>query len=232
MSHIVKLSKEEVRACADVALNRWMMKFGSIDRPNYAGDNKAKLEPEIAANVRSIVAEYAVAKLYKLPLTFPFYPNEEHSYRKDIADVGTNIEVKSVRTRDEIPVFPKDIRDGWVLVGARVLDRDYYSEVEVFGWLPMEDVQRDEWKYAPEGSWRVPLDEFKQEMLNSQKAITEKKGTLGVTLSLMAAQDNLSNELFFKVHRGVNVSYPHYPEEGGSSRYVIDSKNLGTHWSA
>jgi len=48
----------------------------------------------------------------------------------------------------------------------------------------------------------------------------------------MAAQDNLSNELFFKVHRGVNVSYPHYPEEGGSSRYVIDSKNLGVHWSA
>lgn len=48
----------------------------------------------------------------------------------------------------------------------------------------------------------------------------------------MAAQDNLSNELFFKVHRGVNVSYPHYPEEGGSSKYVVDSKNLGVHWSA
>ena len=157
---IVTLTKEEVRACADIALNRWMMKWGSIDRPNYAGDNKAKLEPEIAANVRTIVAEYAVAKLYKQPLTFPFYPNEEHSYRKDIADVGTNIEVKSVRTRDEIPVFPKDIREGFLLVGARVLDRDYYSEVEVYGWLRMEDCQRDEWKYAPEGSWRIPLSEF------------------------------------------------------------------------
>jgi hypothetical protein len=53
---IVNLSKEEVRACADIALNRWMMKFGSIDRPNYAGDNKQYLEPEIAANVRTIVA--------------------------------------------------------------------------------------------------------------------------------------------------------------------------------
>lgn len=48
----------------------------------------------------------------------------------------------------------------------------------------------------------------------------------------MAAQDNLSNELFFKVHRGVNVSYPHYPQAGGSSQYSLDSKNLGTHWSA
>ena len=107
MSHIVNLSKEEVRACADIALNRWMIKFGSEDRPNYAGDNKRNLEPEIAANVRTIVAEYAVAKLYKKSFTFPFYTNEEHYFRKDIAEVGTNIEVKSIRTKDEIPVFPK-----------------------------------------------------------------------------------------------------------------------------
>lgn len=165
MSHIVTLSKEEVRACADAALNRWMMKWGSIDRPNYT--NKAILEPEIAANVRTIVAEYAVAKLYKKSFTFPFYPNEEHGYRKDIAEVGTNIEVKSIRTKDEIPVFPKDIREGWLLVGARVTDRDYYSEVEVFGWLPMEEIaNHDEWKYAPEGSWRIPLDMFIQDMLD------------------------------------------------------------------
>ena len=166
MSHIVNLSKEEVRACADVALNRWMMKFGSEDRPNYAGDNKRNLEPEIAANVRTIVAEYAVAKLYKKAFTFPFYPNEEHPFRKDIAEVGNNIEVKSIRTKDEIPVFPKDIRPGWLLVGARVLDRDYYSQVEVFGWLKMEDIPpHDEWLYVPEGSWRIPLDQFNQELI-------------------------------------------------------------------
>lgn len=165
MSHIVNLTKEEVRACADAALNRWMMKWGSEDRDNYK--DKTKLEPEIAANVRTVVAEYAVAKLYKKSFTFPFYPNEEHGYRKDIAEVGTNIEVKSIRTKDEIPVFPKDIRPGWLLVGTRVLDREYYSQVEVYGWLPMEEIpSHDEWKYAPEGSWRIPLDQFNQEMLN------------------------------------------------------------------
>lgn len=174
MSHIVKLSKEEVRACADIALNRWMIKFGSVDRPNY--QDKSKLEPEIAANVRSIVAEYAVAKLYKKTMTFPFYTNEEHYFRKDYPDVNPNIEVKSIRTRDEIPVFPKDIHEGWVLVGARVLDRDYYSEVEVYGWLRMEDIpSHDEWKYAPEGSWRIPLDEF-----NDSLDIAEEKSTVGV----------------------------------------------------
>ena len=161
MSHLVTLSKEEVRACADIALNRWMMKFGSEDRPNY--QDKSKLEPEIAANVRTIVAEYAVAKLYQKSFTFPFYPNSEHGFRKDIAEVGTNIEVKTIRTKDQIPVFPKDIRDGWLLVGARVIDRDYYSQVEIYGWLPMEEIpSHNEWKYAPEGSWRIPLDEFNQ----------------------------------------------------------------------
>ena len=48
----------------------------------------------------------------------------------------------------------------------------------------------------------------------------------------MAAEDNLSHELFFQVHRGVNTSYPHYPKKGKSSQYVLDKKNLGTHWSA
>lgn len=167
MSHIVTLTVDEVRVVAHVAMERWLTKFGSEDRPNYAGDNKKKLEPEVAANVRSCVAEYAVAKLYKRPWTFPWYPNNEHPWRKDFPDVNPNIEVKSIRTRYEIPVFPKDIRDGVVIVGARVSDTDYYSEVEVFGWLNAEDVKREEWWYTVdnENSWRVPIDAFRQEML-------------------------------------------------------------------
>ena len=132
---IIHLSKEEVRACADIALNRWMMKWGSIDRPNYANENKHKLEPEIAANVRTIVAEYAVSKHYKLPMVFPFYPNEEHSFRMHNPDVLPCLEVKTVRTRKEIPIFPKDIRENSVLIGVKVLDGDYYSDVEIYGWL-------------------------------------------------------------------------------------------------
>jgi hypothetical protein len=42
----------------------------------------------------------------------------------------------------------------------------------------------------------------------------------------------LSNELFFQAHRGVNLSYPHYPVEGKSTQYRLDTKNFGTHWSA
>ena len=159
---IVHLSKEEVRACADIALNRWMMKWGSTDRPNYGAENKYKLEPEVSSNVRSIVAEYAVSKLYKLPMVFPFYPNEEHSFRKNYPDVLPCLEVKSVRTRKEIPVFPKDIREDVVIIGVKVLDGDYYSEVEVYGWLMAEDCTRPEWKDPDENSWRIPLTAFNE----------------------------------------------------------------------
>lgn len=42
---------------------------------------------------------------------------------------------------------------------------------------------------------------------------------------------NLSNELFFDAHRGVDLASPHYPKSGGSSNYVLDTDNIGTHWS-
>ena len=157
---IVNLSVEEVRTCALIGVQRWLTKFGSIDRPNYAGPNKRFLEPEIAANTRTIVAEYAVAKLYKKPVTLAWYPNDEHAFRSQFADVEPCYEIKSVRTKDAIPVFPKDIRPGVVLVGVKVLDSDYYSQVEIYGWRLASECQKAEWHYKPENSWRVPLDEF------------------------------------------------------------------------
>jgi hypothetical protein len=82
--------------------------------------------------------------------------------------VQPNIEVKSIRTKDEIPVFPKDLKNGGILVGARVLDRDYYSQVEIFGWMFMDDVatqgywsvEKDFEGHVLRECWRVPLNKF------------------------------------------------------------------------
>lgn len=157
---IVTLSKEEVRACADIALNRWMMKWDSTDRPNYAGANKAKLEPEVTANIRTIVTEYAVSKLYKTPLVFPFYDNSEHAWRSKFPDVMPNFEVKSIRTKDAVPLFKKDNKPGYLLVGTFVLNTTTFAEVDVFGWLPIEEGFKDEFWSPSEGFWRIPKDKF------------------------------------------------------------------------
>ena len=52
---IVNLSKEEVRVCTLLAIERWLIKFGSKDKPNYAqGKADGRLEPEINANIRAV----------------------------------------------------------------------------------------------------------------------------------------------------------------------------------
>lgn len=168
---IVSLSKEEVRLCADMALNRWMMKWGSTDRKNYAGKNKKDMEPEIVANIRSIAAEYAVAKLYKLPHVLPFYPNNEHPYRKDFPDVLPNLEVRTVRTQDAFPVFEKDKNKGFILVGTVVTDSDFFSEVDVYGWIPVNECFTEEFFRPTESQlrgekiWRIPKEAFNSSML-------------------------------------------------------------------
>lgn len=153
---IVNLSKDEVRVCTMLAVERWLTKFGSVDRPNYAEGKKAgKLEPEINANIRANVAEWAVAKHYQLQWSVPWYPNELHPQRKNLPDVGTKFEVRTVRTQDSIPFWDKDI--GKTIVGVKVLDEEYYSQVEIYGLFVASDFMLDQYYRADIGGWRVPI---------------------------------------------------------------------------
>jgi len=155
---VVSLTKDEVRNCTDLAVNRWLMKFGSEDRPNYAqGKKDGKLESELIANIRTIVAEWAVAVVSNLSWSVPFYPNSMHAKRKDIADVGQNVEVRTVRTQDGVPVWKKDA--GKFIAGARVIDDEYFTQVEVWGWVRADDVIDNDiyWDEYIRG-WRFPLD--------------------------------------------------------------------------
>ena len=153
---IYKLTEKEVRFCADMALNRWLMKWGSEDNPTYKDDRYK--EPELMNNIRSIISEFAVAELWQLPHVTPFYENKQHYFRKDIPDVLPNLEVRTFRTIDAIPVKEKDKRDGLIIVGTHIANRHYFEEVQVLGWIKAEDCFRDEWYRDQEKLWRVPLD--------------------------------------------------------------------------
>lgn len=157
---IVNLSKDEIRVCALLAVERWLTKFGSVDRPNYAeGKRLGKLEPEINANIRANVAEWAVARLYNLQWSVPWYPNELHVQRKDIPDVGNNLEVRTVRTQDSIPFWKKDT--GKIIVGVKVLDEEYYSQVEIYGSFKADDFMDDIYYQSDIGGWRVPIEQIR-----------------------------------------------------------------------
>lgn len=159
---IVNLTKDEVRVCTLLAVERWLTKFGSIDRPNYADGKKAgRLEPEINANIRANVAEWAVAKAYNLQWSVPWYPNELHPQRKDIPDVGHNLEIRTVRTQDSIPFWKKDT--GKTIVGVKVIDEEYYSQVQIYGSFVADNYMTDEYYRADIGGWRVPVEQMGQQ---------------------------------------------------------------------
>ena len=159
---IVNLSQEEVRVCTMLATERWLTKFGSEDKPNYAqGKSEGKLEHELLSNIRANVCEWAVAKQYNVSWNVPWYPNHLHPQRKAIADVHTNFEVRSIRTQGSIPFWEKD-KDNYVF-GAKVLDVEYYSQVEVFGYIKPSDYMTDEWYDTYTQGWRVPVENFKEQ---------------------------------------------------------------------
>lgn len=159
MSTIVKLTKDEVRVCTLLAVERWLTKFGSKNQPNYAeGKADGRLQPELAANVRANVAEWAVAKHYNINWNVPWYPNDLHGARMEIPDVGVSGEVRTVRTKDAISVWRKDAKK--TIIGTKVLDEEYYSEVEIFGWYPAYQAFKEEWKDEYINGWRIPIGEF------------------------------------------------------------------------
>ena len=144
-----------------LATERWLTKFGSEDKPNYAqGKADGKLEHELLSNIRANICEWAVAKQYDVSWNVPWYPNHLHPRRKGIADVGANFEVRSIRTQDSIPFWDKD-RGNYVF-GAKVLDTEYYSEVVVYGYIVAEHYMQDKWYDSYISGWRVPITEFKE----------------------------------------------------------------------
>lgn len=163
----VTLSKDEVRVCTQLAVERWLMKFGSTDQPNYdAGKKDGRLEHELLANVRTIVAEWAVAKATNKPYNLPWYPNSLHPHRKHLPDVGGNMEIRTVRTQDAVALWKKDA--GKAIVACRVTDSEYFTKVEVYGWVMADSViGQSEYEDSYIGGWRYPLEkltEFPQPM--------------------------------------------------------------------
>lgn len=158
MNTTVKLEEPEIRVAVDLAVARWRMKKDSVDKPNYAmGKAAGLLEHELLANIRANITESAVSKFYGIPWTVPFYMNSEHPRRVDHPDVGSNIEVRTLRTRAEVPIWEKDINKGAIVVAALVSDAEFFTEVEILGWTFAEAAQKPQFFSEFDNSYRVPV---------------------------------------------------------------------------
>lgn len=156
----VHLEEPEIRVCVDLAVSRWLIKKNSVDRPNYAAGKAAGLlEHELLANIRANISEYAVAKYTGYTWTTPFYLNADHPKRMDHPDVGIDIEVRTLRTRAEVPIWDKDVKKDAFVVCTQVTDPDYYTTVEILGFIEAAECpNHPEWLWDVDTSYRVPID--------------------------------------------------------------------------
>jgi hypothetical protein len=61
-----------------------------------------------------------------------------------------------LRTRPAVPFWKKDA--GLIIYGTKVLDEEYFSKVEIFGWFEADKFMLDEFIDPEIGGWRAPID--------------------------------------------------------------------------
>ena len=133
MNELVTLEPwEYVHACT-VGAGRFAANF---DKQNAAHYLPEAMEDDRTAQVAGAVAELAVAKFTNRYWSGSVWQQGDHDLHKLKPDVGRNIEVKRVRTRDAA-VRKKQVGLGLVLFVARPIEREF-RQVEIWGWLPYD----------------------------------------------------------------------------------------------
>lgn len=153
---ILNIPRREVEVCIQLGVQRYLEKYGSKDQPNYAkGKEDGKLEHELVANIRTLVAECAVSIATERTWNVPIYSNRFHEHRGRFPDVGHNIEVRTIRTVDSVPIWEKD--QGKIVFCCEVIDPDYFSKVKIHGYVEAERAMTPEFMDTYIDGWRYPI---------------------------------------------------------------------------
>ena len=118
-----------------VAARRSVANWGKKDAKHY---KKELMEDERTASAAACVCELAVAKATNRYWSGHVWHGSEHQKYRDIPDVGTNIEVRRVRTRDTAAVRRHQLGKGLVLFVARP-SMPEMKLVTILGWLKYDE---------------------------------------------------------------------------------------------
>lgn len=104
---------------------------------NAAHYDQKRMEDERTAQVAACAAELAVAKWTNRYWHAHVWDARDHDKFKDLPDVGTNIEVRRVRTSDSAAVREHQVGKRLVLFVAKPIMPELRS-VEILGWFPYD----------------------------------------------------------------------------------------------
>lgn len=106
------------------------------NRPDASHYNTRAMEENRNAQPAAALCELAVAKYLNQYWHGSVWTMQDHSKYRHLPDVGTNIEVRRVRTRNGITIRNSDA--GMHVWGARCVDSEY-REIEILGFVVADD---------------------------------------------------------------------------------------------
>jgi hypothetical protein len=128
---VITLEPWEYEWASHVGTRRYIENWGKSDAAYY---DKSRMEDDRTAQVAACVAELSVAKYTNRYWSGHVWNAQEHGKYRGQPDVGTNIEVRRLRTRDTAAVRRKDLGKGLILFVAK----PFMPELricEIFGWI-------------------------------------------------------------------------------------------------
>lgn len=127
----IELTPWEYEWASHVGARRFIENWSRGNASHY---HASRMEDDRTAQVAACVAELAVAKYANRYWSGSVWPASKHSEYKHLADVGTNIEVRRLRTRNYAAVRRKQIGKGLILFVAKPVMPELRT-VEIFGYI-------------------------------------------------------------------------------------------------
>jgi hypothetical protein len=156
--HQITLEPWEYEHASNIGIRRYTANWEKHDAKHY---DPARMEDNRTAQVAATISELAVAKHTNRYWSGHVWTPQQHNHYRNIPDVGHNIEVRRIRTRNTVAVRKHQLGKGLVLWAARPIPPEFRT-VELYGWIKYDEA----WEkgtpadYAPETTRLFPVEEL------------------------------------------------------------------------
>jgi hypothetical protein len=128
---VVELEPWEYEWVAHVGARRYIENWGKLDAAHY---DRSRMEDDRTAQVAAAACELAVAKWTNSYWSGHVWKAVDHERRKNLPDVGKNIEVRRLRTRETAALRKSQLAKNLVLFVAKPVMPEIRA-VEIYGWI-------------------------------------------------------------------------------------------------
>ena len=132
---MIKLEAWEYEWATHVGCRRFIENWEKQDASHY---KREYMEDDRTAQVAAAVGELAVAKVTNQFWSGHVWPQGKHKEYKDLPDVGTNIEVRRIRTSPDAAVRKRQLGKGLILFVAQPEPPELRS-IDILGWIDHDE---------------------------------------------------------------------------------------------